>query len=557
MSFRLRVLLVVMLVAGTATAATAWLTLRQASEQITESVTADQAQVEQITRELRDYGYRHGTWVGVPDLLADLGRRQEPDQRIKLTTEDDTVIADTDTLANVTARQTSSAPTLVDPVPSLKLTPDVPDPGLTTLEKVAEYRVGVELAECLSGAGVAVRTTEDPFGVPRFAADFNGDRVDADLVRRCEETATRNAAERDEAGDQEAIAECQAGTIPAEVLACLRNEFRVQVADVAPPRLLVYIGARGTGESPLQSAPVLLAAGGVALLALIGTALLSRRVVRPIGILTAASQRLGQGDLAGRVPVSGNDELAQLARSFNRMADSLQRGEERQRRLVADVAHELRTPLANLRGYLEALKDGVITADPDLFNSLHDEAVLQQRIVDDLQDLALAEAGTLAYHKVPVDLAELVETCRLAHLAVAEAAGVSLVVDAAGPVPVHADPDRMRQVLGNLITNALRATAAGGTVAVRAGSNGAQAGIEVADTGTGIEASSLPYVFDRFWRADSARGRRTGGSGLGLAIVRQIVADHGGTISVRSQVGVGTAFTIILPGSDHPSARAA
>jgi two-component system sensor histidine kinase BaeS len=117
----------------------------------------------------------------------------------------------------------------------------------------------------------------------------------------------------------------------------------------------------------------------VALLAVAGTTALSRRVLRPIGALTAASQRLGEGDLSRRVPVKGRDELAALARSFNRMADSLQRGEERQRRLVADVAHELRTPLANLRGYLEALKDGVIPADPALFASLHEEAVLQQR----------------------------------------------------------------------------------------------------------------------------------------------------------------------------------
>jgi two-component system sensor histidine kinase BaeS len=549
-SFRVRVLLWVMVVAVSATAATAWLALRQASAQITESATADQAQVEQITRELRDYGYRHGTWIGVPDLVRDLGRRSDLNQRIKLTTEDGTVISDTDTIAGITARQTPGAATLVDPVPTLRLNPELPDPERTTLTEIDLYRRGVLLAACLTTNGFPIRVTEDAYGVPRYELALPDGGPD-NTAQGCPPPAVDDVASA-AASAQQDVAVCRAEADRAQRLSCLRAAFRRQVDDVAPVRTLVYLGAEGGVGSPLQPAPVLLAAAGVALLALVGTVLLSRRVVRPIGVLTAASRRLGEGDLTGRVPVSGNDELAQLARSFNRMADSLQRGEERQRRLVADVAHELRTPLANLRGYLEALKDGVITPDADLFASLHDEAVLQQRIVDDLQDLALAEAGTLAYHRVPVDLAELLETCRSAHLAVAEAAGVSLVVDAPAPVPVNADPDRLRQVLGNLISNALRATAAGGTVGLRAGSNGGQAGIEVADTGTGIEPQSLPYVFDRFWRADSSRGRRTGGSGLGLAIVRQIVTDHGGTITVRSELGVGTVFLIILPGSTRP-----
>jgi two-component system sensor histidine kinase BaeS len=173
--------------------------------------------------------------------------------------------------------------------------------------------------------------------------------------------------------------------------------------------------------------------------------------------------------------------------------------------------------------------------------------VLQQRIVNDLQDLALAEAGALAYHRTTIDLAELLETSRAAHHAVADAAGVRLVVAAQSPVLAYADPDRLRQVLGNLVTNALRATQSGGSVTLAAAHIGSSIVVRVADTGTGIAPASLPHVFDRFWRADSARGRRTGGSGLGLAIARQIVTDHGGTISVTSQVGEGTTFTITLP----------
>jgi two-component system sensor histidine kinase BaeS len=229
------------------------------------------------------------------------------------------------------------------------------------------------------------------------------------------------------------------------------------------------------------------------------------------------------------------------------MADSLQAGEERQRRLIGDIAHELRTPLANLRGYLEALRDDVVEPTPELLASLHEEALLQQRIVDDLQDLALAEAGALTYHPTEVDLRELLETGRTAHRAQADAAGVTLELDAPVPVFVTADPDRLRQVVGNLVGNAVRATAAGGSVTLALTPRRELAVVEVRDTGKGIAAQDLPHLFDRFWRADASRGRATGGSGLGLSIARQIVTDHRGTIEVRSTVGVGTTFTVVLP----------
>ncbi|TGA83161.1 sensor histidine kinase, partial [Streptomyces palmae] len=252
-------------------------------------------------------------------------------------------------------------------------------------------------------------------------------------------------------------------------------------------------------------------------------------------------------DLGRRVPAAGRDEIAELGRVFNRMAASLQAGEERQRRLTGDIAHELRTPLANLRGYLEALRDGVVEPTPELLDSLHDEALLQQRIVDDLQDLALAEAGALTYHWAAVELGEVLEACRTAHRAKAAAAGVALEVVAPRPVRVSADADRLRQAVGNLVGNALRATASGGTVSLALAVEGELAVLRVRDTGKGISAEDLPHLFDRFWRADAARGRATGGSGLGLSIARQIVTDHRGTIDVESTVGVGTTFTIVLP----------
>jgi two-component system sensor histidine kinase BaeS len=215
--------------------------------------------------------------------------------------------------------------------------------------------------------------------------------------------------------------------------------------------------------------------------------------------------------------------------------------------MVADVAHELRTPLSTVRSYLEGLIDGVVPAGQELFVSLHDEAMLQQRIVDDLQVLAQAEAGSLSYRKDRLGVAELLEMCRTAVAVKAESAGIRLAVQASGHAEVYGDPDRIRQVVGNLVGNALRYTPPGGSITIGSRVSGDAVIVEVSDTGCGIAPDDLPHVFDRFWRADASRGRSTGGSGLGLAIARQIVADHDGDMSVRSQVGMGTTFTVRLP----------
>lgn len=571
MSFRFRVLGLVMLVAISATAVTAWLTLRQARVQISASASADQAQVDMISSRLKDYASQHGTWEEVADLVLQL--HSDTGQRIHLESELG-VLVDTDTEENPDRPTRSLGPltALVDPRPTLSLANGTTDPAGYTVDAIGAYRSGVLFAACLTRQGLDVHSTPDAFGMPVFTAGPTAMRESPGFVEDCRVGTAETGRDIQTdvlrttgclpSSDPRARALKITPTKPAQTLppepdsgppgvgasetttGCLAQAFSLQISDVAPLPVRLYLGAP---DDPLTTGPLLAAAAGVAGVAILCTALLSHRVLLPIGRLTAAAQRLGRGDLSGRVPVEGNDELAELGRSFNQMADSLQRGEERQRRLVADVAHELRSPLANLRGYLEALKDGVIAPDPELFASLHEEAVLQQRIVDDLQELALAEAGTLAYHRVGVDLAELLETCRTAHLALAEAAGVTLRV-VAEPVMVHADPDRLRQVVGNLITNALRATPVGGNVtlhATRAGTTDAL--VRVVDDGSGIAPEALPHVFDRFWRADSARGRGTGGSGLGLAITQQIVTDHRGTISVTSELGAGTTFSIALP----------
>ncbi len=535
MSFRFRVLGLLMLVAMAATAATAWLTLRQANRQIEETVTAGRQEISRITGELRGYGFTHGTWEGISPTVAQLAK--ETGQRIWVATEADGLLADSDALAGRDPRALSSQPpVLVDPRPDLRF-PEGQVRRISmkqTVKAIADYRAAVTYAACLTRAGAQVTARPDAMGVPRISADRRAPQCTApkgDLDPRTEQ-------------DNEAVLPCESQT---RFTACLQRVFNERVASAAPPRLEIRLGVRDESPPTLAAAPTAAVAAGVALSVILGALLLSRAVLRPVRAMTLAAKDLGEGHLGRRVPVSGRDEIAQLGGAFNHMADSLQAGEERQRRLTGDIAHELRTPLANLRGYLEALRDGVVEPTPELLASLHEEALLQQRIVDDLQDLALAEAGALTYHPAEVELRELLETSRTAHRAQAEAAGVALDLQAPRPVTVVADPDRLRQVVGNLVGNALRATAAGGTVTLALAVRGELAVVEVRDTGKGISAEDLPHLFDRFWRADASRGRATGGSGLGLSIARQIVTDHRGTIEVRSTVGVGTTFTVLLP----------
>lgn len=543
MSFRLRVIALVMFIAVTATAATAWLTLQQASREFDRTVSASAEQQALITGELADYARTRGGWDGVAGRVRELSL--QTGQRIQVTTDSGAVVADSDVLAGGVARDVTGPPLLVDPRPTWQPLPKngAPAGAKTVVVAAFEYRVGLRFAACLSEAGIGVRLIESRVGIPMPQPVEYSARSKACEVRSREPVP----ADIDRVFEAELLA-CQDRA--EQLVPCLQDTFSRAVGAYAPAQLRVYLGAAEQPAPRLPVKSIVLTAAVVALTAVGASWLLSRRVLRPIGALTAASARVGEGKLTERVPVRGHDELAGLARSFNRMADSLQHSEELQRRMISDVAHELRTPLANLRGYLEALKDGVLPPTPELFDSLHDEAVLQQRIVDDLQDLALAEAGVLTYQKTRLDLGELVATCRTAHAALASAAGVVLTAEGDGPRWAHADPDRLRQVIGNLIRNALAATASGGTITLGVTSDGDRHLVRVTDTGSGIAEQDLPHLFDRLWRADRARGRGeryTTGSGLGLSIARQIIADHGGAVDVVSVLGVGTTFTIGLP----------
>ncbi|WP_405518252.1 sensor histidine kinase [Streptomyces canus] len=534
MSFRLRVLGLLMLVAMAATAATGWLTLRQANRQVQESVTAGRQEVSRITGDLRAYGFAHGTWEGLSPTVSRLAK--DTGQRIRVATENDVLLADSDALEGRTPRPVSNQPpVLVDPRPLLRIPAgQLPRTSMKlTATAIAQYRAEAVYAACLTRAGAVVTAPPDETGVPRISTERRPEQ--------CKEP--KGAPDPQTPQDLEVIRACES---EQQFTTCLQRVFNERVGSAAPPRLVIRLGVRDESAPTLAAAPTMAVAGGVALAAVLGALLLSRAVLRPVRAMTLAAGGLGEGDLGRRVPVSGRDEIAQLGRAFNRMAESIQAVEERQRRLTGDIAHELRTPLANLRGYLEALRDGVVEPTPELLDSLHEEALLQQRIVDDLQDLALAEAGALTYHRVRVDLRELLEAAGTAHRAQADAAGVALRLEAPRPVDVIADADRLRQVVGNLVGNALRATAPGGTVTLALDRHGDLAFLQVRDTGKGIPAEDLPHLFDRFWRADAARGRATGGSGLGLSIARQIVTDHQGTIAVESTVGVGTTFTVTL-----------
>nr|WP_152521167.1 HAMP domain-containing sensor histidine kinase [Nocardiopsis ganjiahuensis] len=347
--------------------------------------------------------------------------------------------------------------------------------------------------------------------------------------------------------------------VPPEAAACLDAARRAQLDPyVAPAALLFIDDPAEDSETELSlSREGVLRVGGVVLLVLVLTVVVSTtlaaRLLRPVHALTDAVHRMREGGgPAARVEVRDSGELGRLAEAFNEMSEHLERAEEQRKAMVSDVSHELRTPLSNLRGWLEAVQDGVVDPDPDRVGMLLGETLLLQAVIDDLQDLALADAGRLRLSPEPVEAAPLVAQVVAGHELRAEEAGVRLVAEARD-VTLVADRTRMLQVLGNLVGNAVRHTPAGGTVTVQAHRAGPQAVIRVSDTGVGIAEEDLPHVFDRFWRADRSRNRRTGGSGLGLAIVRGLVELHGGSVSVSSAVGEGTAFTLRLPLADPPS----
>lgn len=287
-------------------------------------------------------------------------------------------------------------------------------------------------------------------------------------------------------------------------------------------------------------------------LALILALFLAYRLLAPIQQLTQAAEKLSRGDLSQRVPVQGKDELARLGQTFNSMAEGLQRLGEARRAMTADIAHELRNPLAVQRANLEALQDGVYPLTPEQLQPILEQNLLLTRLVDDLRALAMAEAGQLTLERMPTDLSELAGRMVERFSAQAEAAGVRLSLEAAPNLPrADIDPGRVEQIITNLLSNALRYTPKAGKIDLQVSQQGNALQLRVHDSGPGIPAEALPHIFERFYRADRSRSRAEGGSGLGLAIARQFAEAHGGTLTAANHPQGGAVFTLSLPLKRH------
>lgn len=316
------------------------------------------------------------------------------------------------------------------------------------------------------------------------------------------------------------------------------------------------IGGRGPAETQFLvgvDRAIIWSAGAAAALALLLAGILAGTISRPIKDLTEATQALASGDLGYQVPVRTSDEIGQLARSFNRMSTDLAHSNQLRRQITADIAHDLRTPLSVILGYSEALAEGKLPGSPETYDALHRQAQHLNRLIEDLRTLTLADAGQIQLARRPVEPGSLLEHTALAYLPAAEARGITIAVEGGATPPVHVDPDRLLQVLGNVVGNALRHTPDGGRIELSSFYDDGRVLLRVKDSGPGIPVDDLPHIFERFYRGDAARPTADSSSGLGLAIARSLVEAHGGQIMAENVAG-GALFTIELPLSDPPPA---
>jgi len=574
-----RLLLVSVLVALCSVAATAWLAARTATVAVQQQQGRALAEDTRIHNELLGFAAVHPSWEGVDALVDDLAR--STGRRITLTGQDRKPIAGTDPAPQPSA--------VVDPLAvDLALVPGA-GPDRIDPRAVGPYRLpqaeldrlagkADEVLYCVRGrtqsGEILTRPNGHPYVDSRFPASNSscgGDAleaatpteqaaldqletvVDACLKRKNLPPVTLDATFHWKGPTEPAPVPAE---VPAQaddsVQSCVTTGRREQLAPFVAPAALLFVAnppasaTFGFDLSAGNQARVAGVAGLVLLLTVVATVLVGRRLVRPLRALTDAARSLQDGDMTARVAVTGRDEVARLGAAFNEMSASREKYEELRKTMVSDVAHELRTPLSNIRAWLEGTQDGLVERDEALVTSLLEETLLLQHIVDDLQDLSLADAGKLRLRKEDVRLADVLAQVAVAHAARAHAVGVELRVRSA-EVDVVADPKRVRQIVDNLVGNALRHTGRGGVVTVVARREGDQAVVEVADTGTGIAEEDLPRVFERFWRAEKSRNRDAGGSGLGLAIVRDLAEAHGGTVGVVSALGQGSTFTLRLP----------
>ena len=545
MRFQLRTIAVIFIVAVTASGATAGLTWREASNQVRERAVAGQQDTRRVTVALQAFALTHQSWAGVAPVVSSLADTVKT--RVRLVAANGLTVVDSDP-PGTTSQLPAQGSVAIDLRPGL---PARPARSPVAWSRWAALALGtlderLEQAACLSAHGVPLVVGRDPSGLPTVMGGAGSARAGC----------PRPSPTLDYGAATTYLARCRKESLGTDA-SCTRAYFAAEVDRRIAPRVDDYLGDGMAPARALSLGPAAVTAAGVTALAILLGTLLSRGVVLPVQRLNRAARGLGAGDLGQRVSVSGRGEVADLSRSFNRMADSLQASEQRQQQLLGDIAHELRTPLSNVRGYLEAMIDGVVPPSSAMLASLHEEVLLQQRLVEDLQELTLAEAGALTYSWEVVDLDDLVRSAQVAHLASAGRMGVQLTLiaapdaDGGGALLVRADAARLRQVVANLVTNAVRAAARGTAVApqVRLGvaRSGGSALLSVSDNGCGLDPEQAAHAFERFWRADPARGRATGGSGLGLSIVRQIVVDHDGDVELTSMPAVRTEVTVRLP----------
>ena len=308
---------------------------------------------------------------------------------------------------------------------------------------------------------------------------------------------------------------------------------RLDVKFLSPQKEQVFI--RRSNRFLLIS---LLALGGIAIFLSI---VFSRKMTLPIKALTSAAAAIEEGDLTNRVKITGDDEIGNLSSAFNRMAQKLETQEKLRRKLTSNIAHELRTPISAVRGELEAMMDGLISADREALQSLYAEIGRLKNILDGIEDLSQAEASSLMIRKELLQLKPFLRSITERYGKAFSEKGVLLELFCDDDVAVSADPDKLSQIIINLISNALKATYKGGSVWIRGKREKDEVRIEVGDTGCGIREYDLPFIFERFYRASE------GGLGIGLTIVKELAEAHGGKIEVRSSYGQGSSFTLILP----------
>lgn len=583
-SLHVKLLLSAVVITLCSVSATAWLAVRTTTVALRQEQGQRLADDALIYDTLLGYASRHRTWNGVTTEVRDLSHRT--DRRITLVSQNRLTLIAT-TMSH--SRRPDRAAAIINPLRT--------DPGLTDLRTsapvidpraVGPYRItadeqrelddrATDAAACIRKAEYPVTRASLPNGHPVVRANSlslgknNGmeeschvPELDAPVASEQRALNQLNTLIRQCARPRGILAPPVGMTFSVtnpELEGCVETARQRQLRTYVAPPAVLYLAAPSTAAGSigidLSSANIARIVGTTALVLLVTVSLsvlVGARLVRPLRALTHAALAPHGG--TRRVRITTRDEIGHLASAFNDLSARREAAEDQRKAMVADIAHELRNPLSNMRGWLEAAQDGV--AVPDEFaDFLLEEALQLQHLVDDLQDLAAADAGVLMLHPEPLVAADLMDQVIRAHRAAAAKAGLAVDLAVTGEPLLYADPVRLRQALGNLVGNAIQHTPSGGTVKLTVTADADMVVFTVSDTGHGIAPEQLGHVFERFWRADPSRSRRTGGSGLGLAIVRQLVLAHGGTVDAHSTPGVGTIFTLrvpsLAPEESHPT----